>query len=154
VSGQINKNSRFSVSRFCALGWVVLLASLSAESAETIIRCRLSDGRVSFSDRPCSAGIQDELEFEDQKVGWEAPRTPLKLKHKSRREKQKQARRKAAALQRAKKKKARKKRDCWKKKQKIDRIQEHLRRGYKAGQGRTMRYRQRELEDYLREFCR
>lgn len=134
--------------------WAVLWITLSAGATETIIRCQLPDGRVSFSDRACSSGVQDELKFKDQKVGWEAPRTPLKLKRKSKREKQKQARRKATALRRAKKEKARKKKDCWKKKQQIDRIQERLRRGYKAGQGRTMRYRQRELEDYLREFCK
>ncbi len=139
---------------FRLIAWVALWASLSVGAAETIIRCHLPDGRVNFSDRPCRSGIQDELKFKDQKVGWEAPRTPLKLKRKSKRERQKQARKKAAALRRAKKERARKKRDCWKKKEQIDRIQERLRRGYKAGQGRTMRYRQRELEGYLREFCK
>ncbi len=151
---QIDKNSRSYVSGFCLLIWIVLWLNLPAESAETVIRCHLPDGRVSFSDRPCRSGIQNELEFKDQKVGWEAPRTPLKLKRKSKRERQQQVRRKAAALRAARKEKARKKRDCWMKKQKIDRIQERLRRGYKAGQGRTMRYKQRELEAYLREFCR
>ncbi len=148
------KDSKLTASWSGILAGAGLLASLPVDAAETVIRCQLPDGRVSFSDRPCRSGIQDELEFKDQKVGWEAPRTPLKLKRKSKRERQQQARRKAAALRAAKKEKARKKRDCWKKKEKADQIQERLRRGYKAGQGRTMRYRQREIEAYLREFCK
>jgi len=132
----------------------LLLLDSSVVLAETVIRCDLPDGRVSFSDRPCRSGIQEELKLEDQKVGWEAPRTPLKIERKSKRERRQQAKREAAALRMARKEKARKKKDCWKKKQQIERIQWRLRRGYKAGQGRTMRYKQRELEDYLREFCR
>jgi len=134
--------------------WVGLLINLPTEAAETVMRCQLPDGRVSFSDRPCQSGIQHVLELEDQKVGWEAPRTPLKIERKSQRERKQQSNRQAAALRVARKEKARKKKDCWKKKQKIERIQERLRRGYKAGQGRTMRYKRRELEDYLREFCK
>jgi len=134
--------------------WVGLLISLSTEAVETVIRCQLADGRVSYSDRSCRSGIQDELEIDDQKVGWEAPRTPLKLEYRSKRERKQQSRRQAVALRVARKEEARKKQDCWKKKQKIERIQERLRRGYKAGQGRTMRYKQRELEAYLSEFCR
>ncbi len=131
-----------------------LLISLSIDAAETVIRCQLADGRVSFSDRTCSSGIQEKLEIENQKTGWEAPRTPLKLEHQSEHARKKQSNRQAVALRVARKEKARNKKDCWKKKQKVERIQEHLRRGYKAGQGRTMRYKQRELEDYLREFCK
>ncbi len=134
--------------------WLGLLISLSIGATETVIRCQLADGRVSYSDRPCSMGAQDELRFKDQKVGWEAPRTPLKLEHRSKRERKQQSRKQAVALRMARKERMRNKKDCWKKKQKIERIQERLRRGYKAGQGRTMRYRQRELEDDLRAFCK
>jgi len=155
LSQQKNRCSQSYLFRlmFCVWG-CLLLMGFSTASAETVIRCYLPDGRVSFSDRPCQSGIQDELKFEDQKVGWEAPRTPLKIDRKSKRERQQQAKRRAAALRVARKEKARKEKDCWKKKQKIERIQERLRRGYKAGQGRTMRYKQRELEDYLRAFCK
>ena len=134
--------------------WIGLLLGLPTQAVETVIRCQLPDGRMSFSDHPCQSGIQDTLELKDQKVGWEAPRAPLKINHKSTRKQKQQSKRQAAALRVARKEKARKKKDCWKKRQKIDRIQERLRRGYKAGQGRTMRYKQRELEDYIREFCK
>jgi len=147
-----NQSSRgWFISLVCSS---LLLTCMLVESAETVVRCQLPDGRVSFSDRPCSSGIQDELTFEDQKVGWEAPRTPLKLERKSKRERQQQSRRQAAALRAARKEKARKHKDCWKKRQKVERIQERLRRGYKAGQGRTLRYKQRELEAYIKEFCK
>jgi len=148
------RENRWAVSWLGFFAGVGLLASWPTDAVETVIRCQLPDGRVSFSDRSCRSGIQDELELEDRKVGWEAPRTPLKLQRKSKREKQQQVRRKAAVLRAAKKERARKKKDCWKKRAKVDQIQERLRRGYKAGQGRTMRYKQREIEAYLREFCR
>ena len=153
---QKNKYNQFSASGCKCLVWGCLLlwVGWSAVSAETVIRCQLPDGQVSFSYLPCSSGVQDELEFEDQKVGWEAPRAPLKPEGKSKSERQQQLRRQAAALRAAKKEKERKQKDCWNKKQKIERIQERLRRGYKAGQGRTLHYKKRELEDYLREFCR
>ncbi len=136
--------------------WGLLLCAVAGSPAgalETVIRCQLPDGRVSFSDRPCRTGVQDELEIRDRRVGWEAPRTPWKIERQSPRERQRAVRGRAAALRAARKERARKKRDCWNKSAQIDRIQERLRRGYRAGQGRTMRYRQRELEAYIREFC-
>lgn len=45
-------------------------------------------------------------------------------------------------------------RSCWQREQRLGRINARLRRGYTPTQGIRLRDRRRELEDYLRRFCR
>lgn len=46
------------------------------------------------------------------------------------------------------------KKGCWNKRQQLEQVERKLRRGYKASEYQRLHDRQREYEDYLRQFCR
>jgi hypothetical protein len=45
-------------------------------------------------------------------------------------------------------------RQCWKKRQSLQRVQRKLRTGYRASEYQRLHDRRRSYEDYLRRFCR
>lgn len=117
--------------------------------AATYYRCMLLDGSVEFTQRPCVGGGGSTVAVEDRLIGWESPGyAPLSATSSKKSKKSSKAKLRVAQKNRKKREKA-----CFKKKQSLENVNRRLRAGYKAGQGKKLRHRRRQIEEYLDAFC-
>ncbi|EGV52720.1 thioredoxin [Candidatus Endoriftia persephone str. Guaymas] len=127
------------------VGWIGVPVTAAAD--ESIYRCTMADGAVEFRQRPCQQGVQSETRVVEQTRGFEAPaqRPAAAKKRKLRRKKSN-----AGAAERARK---RQQERCFRTEQKLQRVENRLRAGYKASHSARLHQRQDEYEDYLSRFC-
>lgn len=124
--------------------FIILAFTLAFPLQAAIYRCETSAG-ASFQETPCAEGPSTEVKVEDYRIGTRAvPKVDLGLDkepHHSPR----------SYMQKARKQNDR---ACFSKKQQLETLQWKLRNGYKASAGEHMRQRRRQIEDYMRTFCR
>jgi hypothetical protein len=114
----------------------------------TIYRCDQGHGVPRFQQRPCDGG--EQVELAPLAGRWEPLREgERRLWQQSRRSHQ----------PRRKPKRSRHKKDhasaqtCLRKRQRVEAISAHLRRGYTRAQGERLRRRRKELQEFMRLFC-
>ncbi len=132
-------------------GWMVFLVGLVVPGAgnAAVYRCPDESGGVVFQQEPCPQGEEVELDIRTTK--WVAsPKSAFP----DRRRRSVSRSSDQAALSRAAKAQRKQQQACWKARQRIERIESELRRGYKPARGERLRQQRREQEDYLRAFCR
>ena len=107
--------------------WLVLCGALSPASAD-IYRCAGPVGPV-YQDRPCT-GAGERVPMEHR-----APRAEARPGIRD-------SERRWLAERR-----------CWQRRQRLEAVRRHLRRGYRPLEGDRLRHEARRLEDYLFRFC-
>jgi hypothetical protein len=128
---------------------VLLVADVAAQT--NVYRCTTPAGAVEFRQFPCADGSDEEaLVIKDRKTGW-TPATPetgatTKAAGKPRKRKQK-------STVKGDSSRARREERCWKKRQLLEEVNWKLRRGYKTGQGVTLRRRRQAYDDYIDHYC-
>lgn len=132
--------------------WVTLLISTMASgpAVSGVFRCPDGPDGVIFQQTPCAQGVEVELDVRTTKwvaspQGQSSDRGPRSATAGSRDQ---------AALARVARAERKQKQACWKARQRIERVEAELRRGYKPSRGERLRQQRREQSDYLREFCR
>lgn len=130
---------------FCC---VLLIFWLTAPAGTQLYRCTDAQGNVELQQTTCASGQQDDIFIEDIRVGW----VPPKVKAEKRKSPKKSASRIGSTAQK-KRDREKQQKSCWKSRQKLERIEWKLRRGYKASQGDKLRFQQDQHESYLRKFC-
>ena len=126
----------------------VLLVLLPVSAGAAVYRCA-TPGGVQFQDWPCGgapvlrAGAADApgAGLRDSERAWLRQRERAQSRP-----------RRSAPGKRAKAADARARR-CWSRRQRLARVRDALRRGYRPARGERLRRRRRELEDYLSRFC-
>lgn len=125
-----------------------LLILFPLAGASAVYRCPDADGAVLFQQLPCSAGSKVELD-----VGTtEWVNTPASS---SARNKPKPKKKRASATTQRRLTQDNKKQQqaCWKARQRIEKIEWDLRKGYKPSRGERLRQQRRQQKDYRRQFC-
>ena len=117
-----------------------------------VYRCRGQDGAVEFRQWHCDQGLQAEVRVDTTPSGWVPPRAKPASKRGGRGGKSRSASVPKDASRTARIKQSRAK-ECWRRKQKLEKLEWRLRRGYKAGKGPGLRRQRQEYEDYVRRFC-
>ncbi len=126
---------------------------LAGQSAPTTVyRCPGEDGTVEFRQVRCDGESYETVTITDHKVGWEAVGT--KAPARAAKKKKKRKKRAPASSAAVKASQAAGKERCFRTRQRLDRVEWRLRKGYKAGQGDKLRRQRREYGAFLREFCR
>lgn len=128
------------------LFWIGCALSGLVDAA--VYRCPDGSGGVLFQQQPCPQG--EEVELDIRTTRWVAS-PPLDL---SDRRPARAGGGERAALARVARAERKQKQACWRARQRIERIETELRRGYKPARGERLRQQRREQSDYLREFCR
>ncbi|MBU0500572.1 MAG: hypothetical protein KJ558_13870 [Gammaproteobacteria bacterium] len=123
---------------------IILSLALAFPVQAAIYRCETPAG-ASFQESPCAEGASTEIRVKDYRIGTRAlPKLDLGLdkvpRHRPR-----------SYMQKARKQNDR---ACFSKRQQLETLQWKLRHGYKASAGEQMRQRRRQIEDYMRTFCR
>lgn len=134
-----------------SLLWCLALGLAADESR--VYRCIAPDGRVEFRQFPCHGrDTSDLLQLDDRPSGWVPPK-PSEVfdrrpddKSRARSTASSNASREAAADRRREEK-------CWNKEHQLEQVNRKLRKGYRAGEGESLRQKRREHQDYLRRFC-
>ena len=117
----------------------------SAVWSVELFRCTL-DGGIEFRQTPCPAGRQEKTVVVEQSRGMTPAEPALRLAPPKTAHQNKLPVRDAARKPNEEK--------CWKLEQKLEKVEQRLRGGYKASQYRSLHRKQDEYEDYLRRFCR
>ncbi len=131
---------------FCGLG-----LSMAPAFGAGIVRCTLADGRVEYRQAPCPGGGGQEIPIRNERLGTVVPKAK---KPKSTKKKKRPARRhrhKGESASRVAR--AARERRCWSKRQALEKVQDHLRHGYRASESVRLRARRDAYEAYLRRFC-
>ncbi len=116
-----------------------------------IVRCTLADGSVEYRQAPCPGGGGQEIPIRNERLGTVVPKAK---KPKSTKKKKRPARRhrhKGESASRVAR--AARERRCWSKRQALEKVQDHLRHGYRASESVRLRARRDAYEAYLRRFC-
>jgi hypothetical protein len=128
--------------------FLLILIPLAGTSA--VYRCPDAEGAVLFQQLPCSEG--SEIKLDVNTTEWaNAPgsSSPHSKKSKSKKKSDTAATQRKLAQAHKKQEQA-----CWKARQRIEKIEWDLRKGYKPSRGERLRQQRRQQEDYLRQFCR
>jgi len=135
----------------CIILWMSCAAPVSAAR---VYRCSQADGGISFQQQACSAEGQ-LIETGEAQPAWSALRPEEKRLYESyrSRDRERLARRREARLAVSREARA-DERGCLLKRQRLETVNARLRGGYRAGQGRDLRRRRDQYEEYLRRFCR
>jgi hypothetical protein len=132
---------RGQIFRFLLCG---LLAGHSLSAlAVSLYRCD-KNGSVEFRQTPCRGGGERRIHVINSSNGMTPSEPGLRLK---------KASEKPDTVSR-KRRKTPSDKQCWRKRQQLERVDHRLRAGYKASEYQRLHDRQREYEDYLRQFCR
>ena len=124
---------------FCCL---LLSQSLLAQGVN-LYRCD-KNGVPEFRQTRCPDGREQRIQVIEASDGMTPSEPALRLKKK----------RKKTARTSRKPAEASNDRRCLKKRQQLERVERKLRSGYKASEYQRLHDRQREYEQYLRQFCR
>jgi hypothetical protein len=108
-----------------------------------LYRCDI-DGAIEFRQTACEEGGESRQRVTNTSSGLSSSEPGLRLKEKSE---------KADTVSKAKPRQA-SEMACWKKRQRLQRVERRLRTGYRASEYQRLHDRQREYEDYLSRFCR
>jgi hypothetical protein len=128
---------------------VLLVADVAAQT--NVYRCTTPAGAVEFRQFPCADGSDEEaLVIKDRKTGWTpaTPETGATTKAAGKRRKRTQK-----STVKGDSSRARREERCWKKRQLLEEVNWKLRRGYKTGQGVTLRRRRQAYDDYIDHYC-
>lgn len=128
---------------------LILVSTLPTYASPQLYRCIDGEGNIEFQQTHCLSGKQSTLSIKVPRVGWVPPKVTKKVEKPTKRVTSK------STNAPAKKRRAQKKRDksCWKAQQKLEQVENKLRRGYKASEGTRLHSRQERQESYLRKFC-
>jgi hypothetical protein len=107
-----------------------------------IYRCNV-DGAIEFRQTACEQGQENLQHVSNTSSGLTPSEPGLRLKKISE---------KAYTISSAKPRQA-SEMQCWKKRQRLQRVERRLRTGYRASEYQRLHDRRREYEDYLRRFC-
>lgn len=129
------------------LAWLLAASGPSQGTDYQLYRCPGADGTSEFRAYPCAGDRGDALQIRDQPVGWEAP-PPTPSPAEAIRAK----RQKAAATSKTQDTKRQEER-CWQTEQRLEQVNNKLRRGYTIPQGNRLHDQQAEYEAYLKRFC-
>ncbi|MCB1759049.1 MAG: DUF4124 domain-containing protein [Gammaproteobacteria bacterium] len=138
------------------LGWLAVgqLVLLEVSAADRIIKCTDPDGKVSFSQTGCSAGVRETIRIENPRIGWVRPHASDRRQHRSVTAEEDLSEREVESGSPSAGVASAQRRRCWRKESGIKRIDSELRHGYKLKRGRELRLQREELQEYLRRFCR
>lgn len=128
--------------------WVTIYmaAFFPLTTMASVYRCPDASGAVLFQQMPCAEGV--ELELDVRATEWVAAPESKSDKRKAPVRKNPRQRTQLA------RESARQEKACWKARQRIEKIEWALRKGYKPARGERLRQQRREQQDYLRQFCR
>jgi hypothetical protein len=127
-----------------------LLALFPLVGVAAVYRCPDVGGAVLFQQLPCSEGSEVRLD-----VGTtEWVNTTAKPSARSKKSKSKKKSDTAATQRKLAQANKKQEQACWKARQRIEKIEWDLRKGYKPSRGERLRQQRRQQEDYLRQFCR
>ncbi|OOZ37126.1 hypothetical protein [Solemya velesiana gill symbiont] len=126
--------------------WIIGF-STTCFSADKVYRCQSGEWGVVFQQSPCADSSVEPIELNPQVVDWiESPETGQST------EKEGSARKRTRPKARPGKRTATEQ-QCWRNRQKLERIQWKLRKGYKPAEGERLKQKCQELEAYARKFC-
>jgi len=108
-----------------------------------LYRC-VVDGQVEFRQTACEAGDQSRFLIIEHSRGMTPAEPGLRLKKASEKSDTVQKSRQTGPSER----------QCWNKRQLLERVERRLRGGYKPSQYQRLHDRQDEYESYLHQFCR
>ena len=117
-----------------------------------VYECRGRDGAVEYRQLPCDQGLQREVRVDTTPSGWVPPRVKPESKRAGRVGKSR-SRAASGRASRTAQLKQKQEKECWRVKQRLDKLEWRMRRGYKAGKGPGLRRQRREYEEYIRTFC-
>ncbi|TVO72394.1 DUF4124 domain-containing protein [Sedimenticola selenatireducens] len=127
-----------------------LLTLFPLAGTSAVYRCPDAEGAVLFQQLPCSEGSEIKLDIgATEWVNAPASSSPRSKKSKSKKKRDTATTQRKLAQAHKKQEQA-----CWKARQRIEKIEWDLRKGYKPSRGERLRQQRRQQEDYLRQFCR
>lgn len=131
-----------------AVCWVTLflLLGFPLASLASVYRCPGTEGAVQFQQTPCENG--QLLELQDNSTAWTAAPRAKATKQRGKVKKRSKKKTRLAGGR------ARQEKACWKARQRIEKIEWSLRKGYRPARGERLRQQRREQQAYLRQFCR
>ncbi len=132
-----------------------LLLSGMAQGLE-LYRCRDDSGTVSFQQMPC-AGSGQRMSVGEAQAVWSSLRPGERnlVESYRRRDRERLARQRAAEREALRTQGQHlESSGCFNKRHALEKVEAHLRHGYRAGQGERLRRRRDYLEEYLRRYCR
>jgi hypothetical protein len=121
----------------------VLFWRTSAAEGMTLYRCNI-DGEIEFRQTACREGVETRLHTTHSSSGLTPSEPDLRLKTASE---------KTDTVSRRKTKLVSEK-QCWNKRQQLDRVERRLRTGYRASEYQRLHDRQQEYEAFIHRFCR
>lgn len=148
----MNKPYRaYPAPRFRIFFFAIALLPCTAGSAAagSIYRCVDAAGHTEFRQTGCESGSGRQLLVKTPKIGWLKPKPLSSAARPSGREEANEAvpQPETSAV-------SADQRRCWKVRQRLQRIQWELRKGYQRDRGERLRQQRREQQDFLAAFCR